>query len=435
VSVEMGIYVPLSVMMFLEYAIWGAWAPVLAARLLGPLKMSGKQTGWIYATLPVGCIISPLIAGQLADQWLNTEWILAGAHLIGAALLFVAAKQGKFATLFAAMMCFSLCYGATLPLVNKLLFFHVDDVETQGKVFIWAPVAWALAGYVLTGWRLTRKTESDGSDCLVLAALLSLVMGICCFFVPATPPEATGEVPVVQAMSMLGDLNFLFFIVLSMVIFGLMQFYFLGTAHFMQEMGIASKNVPASMAIAQAAQAAATWFLLSICLASLGFKWTLIAGALSWLVMYLVYIGTKPPWLIVCSQALHGLAYVLFVIVGQIYANTVAPPEIRGSIQALVFMATAGIGLFFGTQFAGIVMDHFSVEGKFQWRKIWMVSGGIMLAGMLVLAAAFHDPPDEEKTPKETPEESAETACRDWHSPAIARVDHSARNSTRNKSY
>ena len=66
--------------MFLEYAVWGAWAPVLAARLLGPLKMTGKQTGWIYATLPIACIVSPLVAGWLADQYVDTEWILIAAH-------------------------------------------------------------------------------------------------------------------------------------------------------------------------------------------------------------------------------------------------------------------------------------------------------------------------------------------------------------------
>jgi MFS family permease len=83
-------------MMFLEYAIWGAWAPILAARLLGPLKFSGKQTGWIYATLPLACIISPLVAGQLADKWVNTERILFVSHLLGAGLLFTAARQRRF---------------------------------------------------------------------------------------------------------------------------------------------------------------------------------------------------------------------------------------------------------------------------------------------------------------------------------------------------
>ncbi len=44
-DVDTKTYIALSVVMFLEYAIWGAWAPVLAARLLGPMKMTGKQTG------------------------------------------------------------------------------------------------------------------------------------------------------------------------------------------------------------------------------------------------------------------------------------------------------------------------------------------------------------------------------------------------------
>ena len=73
------LYIKLSAMMFLEFAVWGAWYPVLAARLLGPLKFTGKQTGWIYAAMPLGCIFMPLIAGQVADRWINTEFILAGA--------------------------------------------------------------------------------------------------------------------------------------------------------------------------------------------------------------------------------------------------------------------------------------------------------------------------------------------------------------------
>ena len=172
-------YFLLSLMMFLEYAIWGAWAPVLAARLLGPLKFTGKQTAWIYTTIPLACIISPLIAGQLADKWLNTEWILVVTHLVGAALLFVAASRTTFKGLFVVMLFYSLCYAATLPLVNSLMFSHLTDAETQSPaIFIWAPVAWALVGYFLTGWRWKFRTGDKGRDCLYLAAILSLIMGV-----------------------------------------------------------------------------------------------------------------------------------------------------------------------------------------------------------------------------------------------------------------
>ena len=98
------LYTKISALMFMEYAVWGAWMPVLAARLLGPLKMSGKQTGWIYATLPLGTMISPLLAGQLADKYVDTGWILAVAHLVGAALIFAASRIHKFTPLFVVML-------------------------------------------------------------------------------------------------------------------------------------------------------------------------------------------------------------------------------------------------------------------------------------------------------------------------------------------
>ena len=111
-------------------------------------------------------------------------------------------------------------------------------------------------------------------------------------------------------------------------------------------------------------------------------------GASFWTIMYLVYISGQPRWLIVISQAFHGLAYVFFMIVGQIFAGRVGP-HIPASMQALIFAATTGVGMFFGTQLAGSVMDRYSVEGQFQWRKIWAVPMVIMAVGALVLATAF----------------------------------------------
>ncbi|HDZ68800.1 MAG TPA: MFS transporter, partial [Phycisphaerales bacterium] len=383
-----------SLMMFLEYAIWGAWAPVLAARLLGPLKFSGKQTGWIYATLPLACIISPLAAGQLADRWVNTEWILAVAHLVGAGLLFVAARQRRFVSLFVVMLFYSLCYAATLPLVNSLMFHQLAeknlDISIHSpNIFIWAPIAWALVGYSLTGWRWIFKTGDKGRDCLYFAAVLSVIMAVSCLFLPRTLPAQSGEIPIVKAMQILGDGNFLIFIVISMVIAGMMQFYFLGTARFMQDIGIPSKNVPASMATAQAAQAIATFFALGILLKTMGFKWTLTIGAVCWLVMYTVYVGARSRWLIVLSQSLHGLAYVFFIIAGQIFAESIAPEAIRSSMQALIFAATVGIGLFFGTQFAGVTMDLFKKEDKFRWRSIFLVPCALTIVCTIVFVLFF----------------------------------------------
>ena len=389
---ETKLYLQLSAIMFLEYAIWGTWAPVLAARLLGPLKMSGKQTGWIYATIPLACIISPLLAGQLADKWLNTEWILAVSHLAGAVLLYLAATQRQFKPLFIVMLLYSLFYAATMPLVNSVIFGKVEDSGFKaGQVFVWAPVGWALVGYFLTGWRWKFKTGDEGKDCLYLGAILSLVMVVACLILPSTPPAGTGGSPFLKAMGMLKEPSFLFFVVFSMMAIGTMQFYFLGTAQFMQDMRIPNKNVPASMAIAQVCQTVATYFTLDwlLDINRLGFKWTLVVGAACWMVMYAVYVATKPRWLIIISQSLHGLAYAFFVIGGQFFVGQVAKKEIASSSQALIFAATMGVGLFLGTQLASITMDRYRKEEQFQWRSIFLVPCGIMTVCVLAFILLF----------------------------------------------
>ena len=375
-------------MMFLEYAVWGAWMPVLAARLLGPLQMNGKQTGWIYATLPLASMISPLIAGQLADKYVDTRWILLLCHGLGAVLLVVASKTKEFKPLFLVMLGYSMLYAATIPLVNSLMFSHLADAGQSPGIFIWAPVAWALIGYVLTGWR-NMKGEGDGSDCLRFAAVLSIVMAVICVIQPATPPKGGEGVPLFKALSMLGNPAFAVFIGASLVVAGMMQFYFLGTAQFLQDKGISGKNVPGIMGIAQAAQALATLFLLGQLFEKLGPKWTITLGAASWLLMYVCYTAKAPKAVIVCAQVFHGLAYVFFMIAGQMYVATVAKPEILGSAQALIILVTTGIGLFLGTQLAGIVMDRSSEGGKFNWSKVFLVPLLCTAAGVVALVVAF----------------------------------------------
>jgi hypothetical protein len=106
--------------------------------------------------------------------------------------------------------------------------------------------------------------------------------------------------------------------------------------------------------------------------------------------MYVIYVAPGPRARIVIAQAFHGLAYVFFIIAGQVFGNNVAPEGTGASVQALVITAQSGVGLFLGTQLAGIVMDMFrSAEGKFRWRLVWVVPGAIMLACVAALLMFF----------------------------------------------
>ncbi len=402
------LYLRLSGLMFLEFAVWGAWMPVLALRLLGPMKMTGKQTGWIYATFPLACIFAPFASGYMADKWFNAESIILVSHLLGGILLFVAAKQTKFWGMFLTMLAYAIFFTATLPLVNKMLLTQYPEMATW--VFLWAPVAWALIGYFLTGYRQARGIGGDGPDSLYLAAILSFVMAAVAFFQIPLKPVSVGN-PLFDSLVMLKNPNYLVFILAQLAVAGMMQFYFLGTGPFLQDKGVSGKNVSAVMALAQAVQAAATILLLDRLIGIVEFKGLFIIGALCWSVLYLTYVISKQTWPIMIIQAFHGLAYVFFMIGGQIFVGVMAPQEIGASAQSLIFIATNGIGVFLGTQLAGYVMEKNSVGGKFQWSKIWTVPLAITVAGAIVFAVAFKVPsPDEFKKDKPQQEKAVAVA-------------------------
>lgn len=379
---DLQLYLKLSVMMFLEYAIWGAWFPVLASHLVGPLKMTGKQTGWIYATLWLGCIVALFTGGQIADRWVPAEKFLAAVHLAGGVVLLLAAKKKEFWPLLAMMGLYALLYAPTLGLTNSVMFTHQTDRAVQGWIRVWGSIGWIIAGVCLALWRRSEKFKVRGSDALTLAGVLSLIMGVYCLFLPHTPPSEKPSDPLafVAAFKMLGDTNFLIFLIISFVVTTQLQFYFVPTAPFLEDLGVQSKNVPAVMAIAQVAEIIGMVVLLPLLLPQIGFRWALVIGVIAWPARYIIFAMMRPLWLVISSLALHGAGYTFFFFVGQQYVDEVAPADIKGSAQILIVMVTLGLGSFLGTQITGAVMDFFKKEGKFQWRPIFLIPCALTIA-------------------------------------------------------
>jgi len=386
------LYLGLSVMMFLEFAIWGAWAPILASHLINNLKFSGKQIGWIYATLWLACIVSPFVGSQIADRWMPTEYFLAMAHLFGGLILLIAAKKKKFASLFGLMLLYSLLYAPTLALVNSLMFTHLTNPDKQaGSIRVWGTIGWIAAGLSVTAWRHLDKLKIKGSDALTLAAALSLVMGVFCFFLPHTPPPDSPQNPLafMEAFKLLGDTNFLIFLIISFIVTTELQFYYVPTAPFLEDIGVKHKNVSAVMTLAQAAEIIAMVVLLPLLLPKLGFRWTLVIGVMAWPLRYIVFAAMRPVWLVIASLTLHGLGYTFFFFVGQMYVDKVAPPDVRASAQALIAVVTLGLGNFIGTQFTGIIMDLLKKDDNFRWRPIFLLPCALTIACAIAFVLFF----------------------------------------------
>ena len=392
------LYIQLSAMMFLQYAIWGAWAPVLGAHLLGPLKMSGKQTGWIYAALPMACMISPFIGGQMADRWISTQWVLAASHLAGGVVLLFAARQRKFPGLFALMCVYSFLYSSTVSLTNSLMFVQMKGHQLSdmqaGLMRVWGTIGWIVAGLGLVLWRRTRKEPGRSSDCLNLTAVISLVMGTLCLFLPNTPPTPGGETAFLKALKMLGEPQFLIFVIISFVVTTELQFYYVPTAAFLEDLGVKTKNVSGVMTIAQFAEIIGMvvlwpWAFSALPKESL-WRWVLAIGVIAWPMRYIVFAIMRPLGLVMGSLAFHGIGYTFFFFAGQKYVDTVAPDDIKASAQALIFGVTLGLGNFIGTQFTGVILDHFKTpEGKFRWRPIFLIPCALTIACAIAFLLFF----------------------------------------------
>lgn len=383
------LYGQLSAMMFLEYAIWGAWAPVLAAYLLGQMKFSGKQTGWIYATLWLACIVSPIVGGQIADRWVSAQYLLAVAQIAGGVLLLLAAFQRGFWGMFVLMALYSLLYAATLPLTNSVMFIHKEAVGvSEAWVRVWGTLGWIGAGLGLTLWRQSGKGLKNASDCLVLAGVMSLVMGVFSFLLPDTPPSQSPGNPFafLEALNMLKDPTFLIFAVISFVVTTELQFYYVPTAQFLEDLGVKNKNVPATMTIAQIGEIIGMAVLLPWCMIHLGIRWVLVLGVVAWPLRYIIFAIMRPLWLVIASLGFHGIGYTFFFFAGQVFVDMVAPEDIKASAQGLIFIVTLGLGNFVGTQFTGVILDVFkTAEGKFRWRPIFLIPCALTI----VCAIAF----------------------------------------------
>ncbi len=154
----------LSLMMFLQYAIWGAWLPILYPFLLGYRGFSLEETGLCLSAGALGAIFGPFLAGQLADRLFSTEKLLAASHFIGAILVYLLATADGFVSFVVLSGVYGFVYAPTLSLTNSISFAHIADRDRDfGPIRVWGTIGWIVAG-ILGGQYLLRTATPDLAD-------------------------------------------------------------------------------------------------------------------------------------------------------------------------------------------------------------------------------------------------------------------------------
>ncbi len=399
------IQVQLSIMMFFQFFVWGAWYVTMSTYLL-EIGFDGINVGAAYSTINWGAIVAPFIVGMIADRFFAAEKLMSVLHIVGGIILWLIASVTEPSPFFWILLIYSLCYMPTLALANAICF---NQMENPGQEFpnirVLGTIGWIIAGLVIGSLMpmvLGHGIENTAIP-FKIGAVVSILLGVYSLFLPTTPPKSTGEKVTVRdvlgldAIELMKDRSFAILIISSLLISIPLAFYYSFTNGFLNEMGM--QNTASKMTLGQVSEIV-FMLLIPFFFVRLGVKKMMIIGMLAWAIRYLLFAYGNNEELVFMYYfgiVLHGVCYDFFFVTGQIYVDEAAPKKIQASAQGFITVVTYGFGMLIGSWASGIVVDSYTVadngETLHLWKSIWWVPA-IMAAGVTVLfALLFKDKP------------------------------------------
>jgi len=390
--------VRLSIMMFLQFFVWGAWY-VTVGNYMTEIGLS-DAIYWAYTVSPIAGIVSPFFLGMVADRYFATEKILGVLHLLGAVAMVAVPFTTHSSTLFiGALLLHVLCYMPTLGLSNTLAFHHITDQKRQFPIIrVFGTFGWIASNILVSGVLHADRTALP----LYTAAAAGIVLAVYSFTLPHTPPPAAGDAPTIRtilgldALQRLWSRPFAVFAVSSLLISIPLSAYYAYAPVFVAEAGL--ENPAFKMSFGQMSEVL-FMILMPLCFRRLGVKWMLIAGMGAWVLRYGVFAWAAPSgafWPIMVGILLHGICYDFFFVTGQIYVDQSAPPEIRGQAQGFLVLLTYGVGMLVGAQISGWIWTPLVPDPAvlIDWQTFWLVPAvfaAVVMAGFAILFPSYKE--------------------------------------------
>lgn len=391
----------LSTMMFLEFFIWGSWYVTMGTFLGSNLRADDQDISLAFSTQSFGAILAPFVVGLIADRYFHAQRILGVIHLIGAVLMYRLYLAGDFDGFFPLLLAYMILFMPTLALVNSISFNQMQDPAKEfSAIRVWGTIGWVASGLLISmfSWD-SQGGLADGllRNTWLMAALISLGLGLFSFTLPATPPRAGrsdtfqfSEVLGLDALSLLKERNFAIFFVSSILICIPLAFYYQNASPFLTEIGV--ENSTGKMAFGQVSEVA-FMLALPVFFARFGIKKTLLVAMLAWVIRYMFFAfgdANEGVWMILLGILLHGICYDFFFVSGQIYTDAHAGVRFKSSAQGLITLATYGIGMLIGFWAAGNISNYYlDSEGIHDWRSIWLIPAGISVLVSLFFIIFF----------------------------------------------
>jgi len=443
-----GIRFKLSLMMFLQFFIWGAWFEI-GFSYIPALGFSGWQNILVFGAMNVAALVALFFSAQFADRTFAAQKFLAVSHLLGGlailGLFFVRPeviadlfsgsepefqKTLLFVLFFGLMLLHALFYIPTISITNSIAFANLTDPSRQfGPIRVWGTIGWIAASwpfiFILVDWAnvpefgtvgtvewmekalgssLSGAAASNAQRYIFLVAgLASLVLAGFSLLLPHTPPKPASGLDSLAWLKAMKLLKHPFVLVLFIVTFidaAVHQSFFYWTYDFLTgPVGVKSNWAGPVMKIGQIAEIL-TMLVLGYVLKSLGWRMTMTIGVLGHAGRFAVFaFFPEQTEAIVLVNVLHGICYAFFFATVYIFVDEYFPKDIRSSAQGLFNVLILGVGPFAANTACGILKEEYGernvVDGKETFKMVdysvvFLVSMFAALFGAILLAALFH---------------------------------------------
>ena len=408
-SANKAVFFRLSLMMFLQYFVQGAYQPVASVYLQDALDFSAEQIGWFGAVLSIGPMFAPFIVGQVVDRYLPTERVMAICHLLGGVLMLLLYTQTEAWIVISIGAVYSLLYVPTMMLSNALAFRHLKNSTTQFPIVrMFGTIGYMVPAYVVELWWLRglERSELDRARAIVfvLSGVVGIAMGLYCFSLPHTPPKPNDDRKYAPGavVAMLRHRHFFVLILASFFIAIVHKFFWVWNSPFLRAIldsgGVEGAYEQSISSVGQGFEILVMG-VLGFFIARLGFKWTMMIGAIAYFARCII-LGSifwlDPPFagklaMAIFGNGLHGLCFGCFLAAAYMYVDRIAPVDVKGSMQTFYGTFVVALGFVFGGLVSGWLGAAFSDANDVvqDWTGLWMSCGVLSAACVVVFFFAF----------------------------------------------
>jgi nucleoside transporter len=396
------------IMMVLEFAIWGAWLPLIwgymgAAVADGGLGFTGSQIAWVGSAFAIASIVGIFFSSQFADRTFAAEKFMAASHLIGGLAILGMYWAKDFPTFFGLMLVHSLLYVPTISVSNSIAFTHMKNAEKEfGLVRMGGTIGWILAAwplfFLLEGKTGVAATTAKANIFLV-AGITSLLLAAYSLTLPHTPPKRAaagdGSLAWLKATKYLSQPFLLVLFVVTFIDSVIHNGYFLLAGNFLGDKNaaaLAEKWIMPVMSVGQVAEIL-TMSVLGFVLARLGWKTTMILGILGHAARFAVFaFMPQNTSVIIAVQVVHGICYAFFFATLYIFIDAAFPKDVRSSAQSLFNLLVLGLGDLAAKWLFIPLQGQLTVDGVTDYRQLFLWPTGLALVAAAVLFMAFWPP-------------------------------------------